>query len=59
MNRMWINQPSTQQPHHPMHGTNVLTRGVPNDRGIVRVYLLAGDVISMNVMFNSLSKGWK
>lgn len=53
MTRMWVNQPSTQQPLHHMHGTNVLAD--PDNR----VYLLSGPVISMQVPPNTLSKGWR
>lgn len=52
MTRMWINQPSTLQPLHHLHGTNVLAQGT-------RVWFLAGDVISMEVPPNVLSKGWR
>jgi hypothetical protein len=32
--RMWINQPSTSQPLHHLHGTNVLA--VEDDRGAIK-----------------------
>lgn len=56
MIRMWINQPSTLQPHHDLHGENVLAI---RNSDLWRVYFLKGDVISMNLAFNTLSKGWK
>lgn len=49
--RMWINQPSTLQPLHHLHGTNVLAVGR-------RVYFLSGPVISMMVPERVLSRGW-
>lgn len=50
--RMWINQPSTHDALHHMHGTNVLA--APNGR----IYPVAGDIISMQVPNNALSQGW-
>jgi hypothetical protein len=62
--RMWINQPSTLQEHHKLHGQNVLT--VPpiihpaNGRGdYIEVFFTEGDVISMNFPVLALSPGWK
>ena len=51
MNRMWINQPSTLQPLHELHGVRVLADGN-------RVWFLDGDVVSMEVPPRTLSKGW-
>jgi hypothetical protein len=55
--RMWINQPSTLQPLHKLHGTNVLACEVRP--GICRVWFLSGDTISMEAPRNCLSVGWK
>jgi len=63
--RMWINQPSTLQPDHFWHGTNVLV-----DMSSVRfhertkqnhvdIYFLSGNIISCRCSMLSLSKGWK
>jgi hypothetical protein len=54
--RMWINQPSTLQPLHKLHGTNVLA--IPEGNGYV-IYFLSGDTISMQASRNWLSLGWK
>ena len=54
--RMWINQPSTLQPLHNLHGTNVLA--VREDIGW-RVYFLSGVVISQQVPRGTLSEGWR
>lgn len=56
MIRMWINQPSTLQAHHGLHGQNVLAT---REGDVWRVYFLSGDVISMQLPINALSKGWK
>lgn len=56
MKRMWINQPSTSQPLHHLHGTNVLadfSKPAP-----VRIYFLAGDIISQLAPDLTLSEGW-
>ncbi len=58
LKRMWINQPSGLQPLHKYHGITVLAETVNNKlTGIV--YLLSGDVISMDVPTNPpvLSEG--
>lgn len=54
MTRMWINQPSTLQPLHHLHGTNVLS-----EDGTNRIWFLSGPVISMVVPHNVLSLGWR
>lgn len=56
MKRMWINQPSTLQPLHHLHGTNVLAE-VEKD-GTLRVWFLSGDVIDMQVPRGTLGFGW-
>lgn len=55
MLRMWINQPSTLQPLHKLHGERVLAI---NENGSWRVYFLRGNVVSMMVPDNTLSGGW-
>ena len=57
LQRMWINQPSTLQPLHRLHGTNVLA--TPDAGKVHIVYFLSGDVISQQVPPNVLSKGWR
>ena len=51
--RMWINQPSSLQPLHELHGRNVLTIDEET------VYFTCGEVVSMMVPQNTLSEGWK
>jgi len=53
---MWINQPSTLQPFHNLHGQNVLAE---KDWGMMRVYFLSGDIISQRMPVECLSKGWR
>jgi len=53
--RMWVNQPSTLQPLHDLHGTNVLA--IPEREGY-RIYFLAGPVISQEASTLCLSDGW-
>jgi len=55
--RMWINQPSTLQPLHQLHGKNVLA--VKEGENMYRIYFLSGETISMNAHKNTLSWGWK
>lgn len=54
--RMWINQPSTLQPHHDRHGEWVLA--VREYKGTERVYFLSGPTISMQMLSHCLSEGW-
>lgn len=56
MTRMWINQPSTLQPLHKMHGVRVLA--CPDTDRTMRAYLLSGDIVSMQVPREALSSGW-
>jgi hypothetical protein len=56
VHRMWINQPSTHQPLHHMHGERVLAEG--DVHGYRTVYLLSGQVISMRIPAETLSEGW-
>jgi hypothetical protein len=57
LERMWINQPSYLQPLHSFHATNVLA--IRYSGNTFDVYFLSGNVISMLVPSNTLSKGWK
>lgn len=54
--RMWINQPSSLQPLHNLHGTNVLAVREGTDW---RIYFLNSDVISQQAPLTSLSEGWQ
>ena len=58
MKRMWINQPSTLQPLHRLHGVNVLAVKEPHSDNLMRVYFLKGTTISRPVPRLSLSEGW-
>lgn len=55
ISRMWINQPSTIQPLHSLHGTNVLAMTKGAD---CVIYYLSGDTISSVVSRECLSPGW-
>ena len=57
LKRMWINQPSTLQPLHHLHGTNVLAHHEYDTTW--RVYFLSGPVISQQVFRLQLAEGWK
>lgn len=54
--RAWINQPSLLQPLHKHHGMLVIATYC--HMGLVRVFPISGDVISMIICASSLSKGW-
>lgn len=56
--RMWINQPSTIQPFHELHGQNVLAVTEPECDKIFRIYFLSGPVVSQRIHSSALSKGW-
>jgi hypothetical protein len=58
MKRMWINQPSTLQPLHSLHGTCVLAAPTSDSFEATTVYFLSGDVVSMAAPKLSLSDGW-
>jgi len=55
--RAWINQPSSLQPFHFLHGTKVLA--VADDPGYFRAYFLSGDTIDIRVPDLALSPGWR
>ena len=54
--RMWINQPSTLQAHHFLHGTKVLAQHEYDDT--IRIYFLSGNVVHQQVDRSALSDGW-
>lgn len=56
LQRMWINQPSTLQPYHELHGVNVLA--APEYDDTYRVYFLSGPIESMQLFRSCLSVGW-
>lgn len=56
MRRMWINQPSTSQPHHDLHGMRVLA--MRESATIERVYFLSGSVVDQQMVSSTLSEGW-
>ena len=58
--RAWINQPSTHQSHHKLHGERVIV--IPSEsrsETAVRVFFASsGDLISMEIEPHCLSEGW-
>ena len=54
---MWINQPSTFQPLHALHGQNVLA--CREDGDTWRIYFTAGPVISQRAASTARSPGWR
>lgn len=57
LTRMWIDQPSTLQPHHALHGTNVLAEHEFGDT--MRIYFLSGAVSNQQISKMALSAGWQ
>jgi hypothetical protein len=57
LERMWVNQPSTLQPLHALHGTNVLA--APESESLFRVWFLSGETISQQAPRSALSPGWR
>jgi len=55
--RMWVNQPSTLQPDHALHGVNVLMLDEPGD--YVYVWFVSGPIVSQRIARLSLSAGWR
>lgn len=55
--RMWVNQPSTLQPLHALHGLNVLARR--EEDGQLLMYFLSGEVICQHGSSLVLSEGWQ
>lgn len=56
LRRMWVNQPSTLQPHHKLHGTSVLA--IKEYDNTYRVYFLSGPIVSQQMTGLALSEGW-
>lgn len=54
--RKWINQPSSLQPLHHLHGTNVLA--VPEHGSTWTIFFLSGAVVSQRCSGLCLSDGW-
>ena len=48
LHRRWINQPSSSQPLHHLHGTNVLAEHEYDDT--YRIYFLSGPAISQQCL---------
>lgn len=57
LKRMWINQPSTLQPHHGLNGKNVLAEVL--SPVYARVWFTEGNIISMEIARRCLSEGWR
>lgn len=57
MRRMWINQPSTLQPLHDLHGKNVLASEEIRPGTVIIYFLLPGN-ISEECQTSCLSHGW-
>ncbi len=58
LKRMWINQPSTQQPFHEFHGRKVLVDPSTRSVGTVTAYFTEGSLESMVIWDLALSDGW-
>lgn len=56
LKRMWVNQPSTLQQHHDLHGTRVLAHQEYEDTWTV--YFVSGPVVSQQMFRSCLSDGW-
>jgi len=56
MKRMWINQPSTLQQYHAMHGTRVLAEHEYGDT--YRIWFLDGPIESQQLPGRALLIGW-
>jgi len=57
LQRYWINQPSTLQPDHNLHGRKVLANKDTKLK-FTDVYFIDGPVIRQFVNTSSLSPGW-
>lgn len=57
MERMFVNQPSTNQDFHHIHGLNVIADYKPNEHSS-RCWPVKGEVISLQIPNICLSKGW-
>ncbi len=58
LKRMWVNQPSTLQPDHKLHGTCVLADFSTEFKRVIDVYFLSGPAHSQRIAILSLSEGW-
>ena len=56
--RAWINQPSTIQEDHQLHGMNVIV-DFSKSKDFPTVYPTEGKIISMIISRLSLSPGWR
>lgn len=56
LRRFWINQPSTMQDYHKLHGVNVLAN--PGTNKICDCYFVSGNLISQRIHKLALSPGW-
>ena len=57
--RMWVNQPSTLQPDHALHGTLVLADLDDHTWDhCTQVFFVEGSVESAVLLTSSLSDGW-
>lgn len=56
LERKWINQPSTLQPLHKLHGTNVLAGYESETTSII--YFLSGPIVDQLAPNLCLSDGW-
>lgn len=54
--RMWVNQPSTLQPDHKLHGS--LVYAADTGEKYIDIYFLNGPAISQRIARLSLSEGW-
>jgi hypothetical protein len=54
--RMWVNQPSSSQLRHDLHGTNVIA--VQETDRVHCVFFLSGPAISCQIPNECLSAGW-
>jgi hypothetical protein len=57
--RAWINQPSTLQQHHKLHGKRVLAILYDDDKNGADIYFTEnGPMHSMSIQRNALAFGW-
>ena len=53
---MWVNQPSTLQQYHKLHGTKVLAMHEYDDTYLI--YFLSGEIEAQQIFKSALSEGW-
>jgi hypothetical protein len=53
--RAWINQPSTLQPLHSLHGTRCIAKD-NDDEETVRIWFTSGEVLSMECFKENITK---